>query len=108
VRQRSPELALLVGLAGCVLLLGGTLPVLETIRDRLAELADRAGVSSALLGPVGKTVGLSIVTRLSASLCREAGEESVAVFVELADSAAAVVIALPLLELVLQLVKELL
>ena len=108
VRQRTPELALLVGLAACVLILGGTLPMLETIGDRMTELADRAGVSSALLGPVGKTVGLSVVTRLSASLCREAGEESVAVIVELAASAAAVVIALPLLELVLQLVTELL
>ena len=108
VRQRSPELALLVGLAGCVLLLGRTLPDLETVRDSLEDLAGRAGVSSALLEPVAKTLGLAIVTRLSASLCREAGEESVAVFVELAGSVAAVVLALPLLDLVLKLITELL
>ncbi len=108
VRHRAPELAFLVGLAACVLILGRTLPMLEMVRDRMEELADRAGVSPALLGPVGKTVGISIITRLSASLCREAGEESIAVFVEMAGSVAAVVIALPLLDLVLQLVTELL
>ena len=108
VRHRAPELAFLVGLAACVLILGRTLPMLEMVRDRMEELADRAGVSPALLGPVGKTVGISIITRLSASLCREAGEESIAVFVEMAGSVSAVVIALPLLDLVLQLVTELL
>ena len=82
--------------------------MLETVRDRLADLAQTAQVSRTLLEPVARTVGLSIVTRLSAALCRDAGEGSIAAALELAGGAAAVVVALPLLDQVLSLVGGLL
>lgn len=108
VRQRSPELALLLALSACVLLLWNTLPLLETIRDVLQELADLAEISPAVLRPMLQTVGLAVVTRLAGSLCRDAGEGSIAAFLEVAGSAAAVLVALPLLKMVLQLILQLL
>ena len=108
VRQRAPELAVLLTLAACVLLLGRTLPMLEEVRSRMADLSEQTGVSPAVLQPVLKTVGLAIITKLSASLCRDAGEGSIAVALEMAGSAAAVVAALPLLDMVLSLVMDLL
>ncbi len=108
VRQRAPELAVVLVMAGCVLLLWETLPVLETIRDVLEELADLAALSPQVLRPMLQTVGLAVVTRLAGSLCRDAGESGLAAFLELAGAAAAVLVALPLLRMVLQLVGELL
>ncbi len=108
VRQKAPELAVVLVMAGCVLLLWETLPVLETIRDVLEELADLAALSPQVLRPMLQTVGLAVVTRLAGSLCRDAGESGLAAFVELAGAAAAVLVALPLLRMVLQLVGELL
>ena len=49
VRQKAPELAVVLVMAGCVLLLWETLPVLETIRDVLEELADLAALSPQVL-----------------------------------------------------------
>lgn len=108
VRQKTPELAALLVLAACALLLWNTLPMLETIRDVLEELAELAELSPTVLRPVVQTVGLAVVTRLSASLCRDAGEGGIAAFLELAGGAAAVLVALPLLKMVLQLIRELL
>ena len=108
VRQKAPELAAVLTLAACVLLLWNTLPLLETIRDVLTELADLAELSPTILRPMLQTVGLAVVTRLAASLCRDAGEGSIAVFLEIAGGAAAVLVALPLLKMVLQLVLALL
>ena len=108
VRQKAPELAVVLVMAGCVLLLWETLPVLETIREVLEELADLAALSPQVLRPMLQTVGLAVVTRLAGSLCRDAGESGLAAFVELAGAAAAVLVALPLLRMVLQLVGELL
>ncbi len=108
VRQKAPELAVVLVMAGCVLLLWETLPVLETIRDVLEELADLAALSPQVLRPMLQTVGLAVVTRLAGALCRDAGESGLAAFVELAGAAAAVLVALPLLRMVLQLVGELL
>ena len=74
----------------------------------LEELADLAALSPQVLRPMLQTVGLAVVTRLAGSLCRDAGESGLAAFVELAGAAAAVLVALPLLRMVLQLVGELL
>ena len=108
VRQKAPELAAVLTLAACVLLLWNTLPLLETIRDVLTELADLAELSPTILRPMLQTVGLAVVTRPAASLCRDAGEGSIAAFLEIAGGAAAVLVALPLLKMVLQLVLALL
>lgn len=108
VRQKAPELAAVLTLTACVLLLWNTLPLLETIRDVLTELADLAELSPTILRPMLQTVGLAVVTRLASSLCRDAGEGSIAAFLEIAGAAAAVLVALPLLKMVLQLVLALL
>lgn len=108
VRQKTPELAALLILVACALLLWNTLPMLETIRDVLEELAALADLSPAILRPMIQTVGLAVVTKLASSLCRDAGEGSIASFLEVAGGASAVLVALPLLKMVLQLVQELL
>lgn len=108
VRQRTPEIAVALTAAACLLLLWNTLPLLETIRDVLEELAGLADISPTVLRPMLQTVGLALVTKLAAAVCRDAGEGSVAAFVETAGAAAAVLVALPLLKMVLQLVIELL
>ena len=108
VRQRSPEIAAVLALAACVLLLWNTLPLLETIWDVVQELAQLADISPTVLRPLLQTVGLAVVTRLAGSLCRDAGEGSIAAFLEVAGSAAAVLVALPLLKMVLQLILQLL
>ena len=71
------------------------------IRDRVRALADELGeligLSPAVLAPVLKTVGIAILTRIAAELCRDAGEGGIAAAAETAGAAAAVLAALPLL-----------
>ena len=108
VRQRTPEIAVVLAAAGCLLLLWHTLPLLETIRSVLEELAGLAELSPTVLRPMLQTVGLALVTKLAAALCRDADEGGLAAFVETAGAAAGVLVALPLLKMVLQLVMGLL
>ena len=46
VRQRAPEMALVLAMAACVLLLWNTLPLLESIRDVMEELARRSQLNA--------------------------------------------------------------
>ena len=71
-------------------------------------LADTAGLSPAVLAPVVKTVGIAVLTRVSAELCRDAKEGGIAAFVETAGAAAALLVSLPLLKTVLSMVTGLL
>lgn len=107
LKQRTPEIGMVLALLACVLLLIQTVPALEQLRDSLQELIQAAGLSEELLVPVLKTVGIAIVTKLSAELCRDAKENGIASFVELAGASAAALTALPLLNLVLTMLGDL-
>ena len=107
VRQKAPELAAVLTLAACVLLLWNTLPLLETIRDVLTELADLAELSPTILRPMLQTVGLAVVTRLASSLCRDAGESAIGSVLETAGAVAAIVVSLPLFRSAWELLRSL-
>ena len=108
LRKNTPELALLLVLAAGVWMLVLVADGLGAVVALMEELADQAGLSETLLEPVVKTVALSILTRLTAEICRSAGEGGVAAFVETAGTVLALLTALPLVRAVAQLMGELL
>lgn len=108
VKQKSQDIGMVLALVASVLLLLATMPAFEQIRALIDELGETAGISEAIVAPVVKTVGLAIVTKLAAEVCRDAKEGGIASFVELAGAAAAILVAIPLLKMVLQLIGGLL
>ena len=108
LKKNTPELALLLALAAGLWMLAQAAAGLGAAVAQMRELAGQAGVSEVLLEPVLKTVALSILTKLTAEICRSAGEGAVAAFVETAGAALALLAALPLVRAVAQLMGELL
>ena len=99
VKQRAQEVGLVLSLAA------GALVLTMALMD---ELGEAAGLSPAVLAPVLKTVGIAILTHISAEVCRDAKESGIAAFVETAGAAVALCVALPLLRAVLDTVTGLL
>ncbi len=108
VGRQVKELGLVLALAAGVLILGGVFQAAGAVRDFLKELAQLAGLAPAVLSPVLKTVGIAVVARLSAELCRDAGEGGIAAFVETAGAVLALYVSLPLLQAVLDALTQLL
>lgn len=108
LRKNTPELALLLALAAGLWMLAQAAAGLGAAVAMMRELAGQAGVSEVLLEPVVKAVALSILTKLTAEICKSAGEGGVAAFVETAGAALALLAALPLVRAVAQLMGELL
>ena len=108
LRKNTPELALLLTMAAGIWMLTLVADGLGAAVELMEELASQAGVSEVLLDPVVKTVALSILTKLTAEICRSAGENGVAAFVETAGTVLALAVALPLVRAVAQLMGELL
>ena len=105
VKQRAQEVGLVLSLAAGALVLTMALGAVESVR---ALLGEAAGLSPAVLAPVLKTVGIAILTHISAEVCRDAKESGIAAFVETAGAAVALCVALPLLRAVLDTVTGLL
>ena len=108
LKKNTPELALLLALAAGLWMLFLVADGLGAVVVLMEELAGQAGLSEALLEPVVKTVALAILTKLTAEVCRSAGEGGMAAFVETAGAALALLAALPLVRAVSQLMGELL
>ena len=108
LRRNTPELALLLVLGAGIWMLGLTANALGAALELLQELTGLTGVEDELLMPVVKTVALSLVTRLTAEICRGAGEGGIAAFVETAGTVLALGVSLPMVRAVMILMGELL
>lgn len=108
LKKNTPELALLLVLAAGLWMLALAASGLGAAVELMGELAGWAGLSEALLEPVVKVVALSVLTKLTAEICRAAGEGGAAAFVETAGSMLALLSALPLVRAVALLMEELL
>ena len=108
LRKNTPELALLLALAAGLWLVALVADGLGAVVVLMEELTSLAGLSEELLEPVVKTVALSILTRLTAEVCKSAGEGGVAAFVETAGTVLALVVALPLIRAVVLMMTEML
>lgn len=108
LKKNTPELALLLALAAGLWMLAQAAAGLGAAVAMMRELAGQAGLPEVLLEPVVKAVALSILTKLTAEICKSAGEGGVAAFVETAGAALALLAALPLVRAVAQLMGELL
>lgn len=108
VKKNVAELGMVLALCAGTIILGVSLEAIWGVRELMETLADTAGLSPAVLAPVLKTVGVAILTKVTAELCRDAKEGGIAAFVETAGAAAALLVSLPLLKTVLSMVTGLL
>lgn len=108
VKKTSPDMALLLALAVCAVVLTALVRGLEEITAFLQELLERGGLSAELFTPLLKTVGIALVTRTGGALCRDAGEGAMAAVVEMSGAFAVVLVSLPLFRAAWQMLEGLL
>lgn len=108
VKKQVPELGMVIGLAAGVLILAPSVAAIKRAKELMESLADVAGLSPVVLTPVIKTVGIAIVTKMAAEICRDAKEGGIAAFVETAGTTVALFVCLPLIEAVFGIIIELL
>ena len=108
VRRGAPEVAVVLSLAAGAWVLLLSCSALWETAAYARELAELAGLDATVVSPVLKTVGISLMTRLTAEICRGAGEGGVAAAVETAGTLLALAVALPLAREVVSALWELL
>ena len=108
VRRGTPELGFLLALAAGIWVLWTVAESLKLVTDWMKWLCELAGLEDWLIEPVFKTVVLSILTRLTAEVCKSAGESGVAAFVETAGPILALAVSLPLVGGVLKMMEGML
>ena len=109
LRQYRPELALAIGVLAGVAVSLMLVRVLGAPLEKARQLMEKAGLGGDTALLLVKSLGICLLTQLTADVCRDAGEAGLASRAELAGKAALLLLALPLfgqlLELALLLMK---
>ena len=108
LRKQAQEIAMVLVLAGVAAILAYCLDMIGSIKAVMESLIETSQISPVVVAPVIKTVGISILTRFGAELCKDAKENGLAAGIELAGSVAALCLAAPLMQLVLDMIGQLL
>ena len=107
IKRDAPELGLALSMAICLAGAGIALEMFSPLREVVDIAREQTGLSPAVVGPVLKCVGIGVVTRLAADLCKDGGQGAIASAVELCGAACAMGAALPLVRSLLQMIGEL-
>lgn len=107
VKKNNADIAILISLAVIVLIMGFCLTVIQQILGFADTLKEMSGLSNALFIPLFKAVGIGIVTKISSSVCQDAGQGGIAGFVELFGSCLALYVSLPLMSAAIDLISSL-
>ena len=92
--------------AGAALLLALTEPLREAVRA-VGEIAQAAGAEDGRLTLIVRILGVAFAAEFAAQACRDAGEEGIALRVELSAKLALVALSAPLLRQMAGLIREL-
>lgn len=108
IRKLVPEIAMILALTAAVSILLSCTAALSDVFSVLQKIGQTGGISQALVEPVTKIVGISIITRITAEICRDAKESGLASVVETAGAILSLFAVLPLMLSVLTLISQLL
>ena len=107
LKKNSSEMALLLALAAAVSVLFMLRAALEEVLGFIGDMLAAAEISPALFAPLGKIAAIALLSRISAALCRDAGESALATTLEIAGALLAVLVSLPLFDAVWEMLRGL-
>lgn len=98
LRQVKPELAVVVGLVGTILIFMMVVSGLTQIISSIHGIVNQTGLATQLFASILKIVGIGYLCEIAASICQEAGAKSVADMVILGGKIIIMVLAIPIIQ----------
>ena len=106
LRNSKPEFSMLIPVVVSFTVLACAMPYLIRITEELSRMASSAGINSSYMRIVIKVIGISYLVCITAELCKDAGENAIAAKIELGGKLIILAMAIPIINSLLNLVKE--
>jgi stage III sporulation protein AD len=104
LRPNKPELAALVSVAGGVIVLLMAVDALGSVIGSFTALVGRTGINSEVFSAILRIIGIGYLTDFAAGICTDAGNTSMAQKVSLAGKVIILVLALPIVDNLIQII----
>lgn len=98
LRQAKPELAVVVGLVGTILIFMMVVSGLTKVVSSINGIVAQTGLATQLFASILKIVGIGYLCEIAASICQEAGAKAVADMVVLGGKIIIMVLAIPIIQ----------
>lgn len=108
VKQTKPEIAIMINIAGGILLVVMIVDLLGEVFTNFYNIFKISGVNSSLLLPILKIIGVGYLCEFGANICQDAGCSSIADKVLFCGKIIILLLALPIIESVIDVVLGLL
>ena len=106
LRNSKPEFSMLIPVVVSFTVLACAMPYLIRITEELSRMASSAGINSSYMRIVIEVIGISYLVCITAELCKDAGENAIAAKIELGGKLIILAMAIPIINSLLNLVKE--
>ncbi len=107
IKDTNSQYTVLIAIAASVIILLYVITQLSVVTNFIDDLAVRAGIDNQYFEIILKALGICYLCEFGSSLCRDAGQNSLATKMELACKCSVLVISLPLFSDILELIAKL-
>lgn len=107
-KKGKEEYSLYISIAACILILLWGISKLEVILDAIDRLQGYIEVNQGYIAILIKIIGITYVTEIAASLCRDTGYQAVGEQIELVGKLTILAISMPIMLAILDTINNLL
>lgn len=107
IKQLKPEMAVIIGMAGSIVILLMILNSLSSVINIFVDLTDKIGIDNELIVLVLKIIGIGYITEFSANLCVDCGSSGIADKILLAGKVVIMLLSIPIINNLLEIITGL-
>ncbi len=108
VKQTKPEIAMVISIAGSILIIVMAVNALSSVMTNFYAIFEKTGVDSSILVPIFKIIAIGYIAEFGANVCADAGANSVADKILFVGKLIILLVALPIVNNVIDLITGLL
>jgi len=97
LKPHRPEMAIMVGIAAGVIILGTTARYLEEVLELIRQISGRINLDTSYIAIVFKIIAVAYLCEFGAQVCKDAGETGISAKVELAGKVLIVYLSSPIM-----------
>lgn len=108
ISEKTPAFGVCLTVVTGTIIIGITMTSLQTVYKNLEELMELSGVTIEIFSPVIKVCIISIITKITSDICKDAKQTAIGQKVQFAGSIASIIAVFPLFTRIINILKEIL
>lgn len=104
LKKERPEISVIIAITAGILIIFVILPAAQSIAKLFIHMSEIAGISSEYISVIIKSCVIAMVSGACASTCRDSGNSSLALKLEIAGRITIIVLAMPVINTLLNVI----